>query len=142
MRQRTYARETALRMLYQNELNQGRFKYKSSVLPEPDEDDRDEESSESGIYASLIFEGYQKNKDYLDKTISDALENWEFDRLGVIDRSILRLAAYELVHCPDVPPAVVINEAVDLAKKYGDKTTPAFVNGVLDRIKEKHQAKD
>ncbi|MFH1227456.1 MAG: transcription antitermination factor NusB [Planctomycetota bacterium] len=142
MRQRTYARETALRMFYQNELNEGRFKYKSSVLPEPDDGEKDEPSSESAIYASLIFEGYRRNKEYIDKVISDALENWEFNRLGIIDRSILRLTAYELIHCPDVPPAVAINEAIELAKKYGDKTSPAFINGVLDRIKGKQQVKN
>lgn len=133
MRKRTLSRETALRMLYQNELNTGRFKYKAPHLPEPDEEEK-LSAGDTDEYAVRLMEGYLKNKNYLDKLISDVLKHWDMARLGAIDRAILRLAAYELIYCPDVPPAVVINEAVELAKKYADKESAAFINGVLDQI--------
>lgn len=137
MRKRTLARETALRMLYQNELNKGRFKYKAPPLPEPDEEEP-LPPKDTDDYSVRLMEGYLKNKSYLDKLISGVLKHWNIARLGAIDRAILRLATYELIYCPDVPPAVVINEAVELAKKYADKGSAAFINGVLDQI-NKHK---
>lgn len=70
----------------------------------------------------------------LDAGISACAINWTVDRMSVIDRNILRLSAYQLLHCPNIPPAVVINEAVELAKEYGHKDSSRFVNGVLDRL--------
>ncbi|HKE14284.1 MAG TPA: transcription antitermination factor NusB [Kofleriaceae bacterium] len=70
----------------------------------------------------------------IDDAIQSASRNWRLDRMSRVDRNILRLATCELRHSPDVPVKVVINEAVELAKRFGTADSPAFVNGILDRI--------
>jgi len=72
-----------------------------------------------------------------DNLITVAAVKWELARLNQVDRSILRLGAYQLKHCPDIPEKVVINEAIELAKKYSAESSPAFVNGVMDAIFKK-----
>ena len=72
-----------------------------------------------------------------DKLITAAAVKWELPRLNQVDRSILRLGAYQLKYCPDIPAKVAINEAIELAKKYSAESSPAFVNGVMDAIYKK-----
>lgn len=72
-----------------------------------------------------------------DQLISAAAVKWELSRLNQVDRSILRLGAYQLKYCPDIPEKVVINEAIELAKKFSAESSPAFVNGVMDAIFKK-----
>ena len=69
-----------------------------------------------------------------DQEIARAAEKWKLSRLSMVDRSILRLGVYQLLFCPDIPDKVVINEAIELAKKYSGAQSPRFVNGVLDAI--------
>lgn len=69
-----------------------------------------------------------------DGIIADAAIRWKLSRLSHVDRAILRLAVYQLVHCPDIPCKVVINEAIEIAKKYSSEQSPRFVNGVLDAV--------
>jgi len=76
----------------------------------------------------------------LDEKITSCATNWTVDRMSVIDRNIIRLSAYQLLHCPNIPPAVAINEAVELAKDYGHKDSSRFVNGVLDRLWRQNSA--
>ena len=71
----------------------------------------------------------------IDARITPKLENFEFKRLAVVDRNILRLAVYEMFHTEDVPPIVCINEAVEIAKRFGSEDSGRFVNGVLDKLK-------
>jgi N utilization substance protein B len=78
-------------------------------------------------------------KDAIDALIASSLENWDMARLAAIDRTILRMAAYEIAHRKELPPGVVINEAIELAKKYSTEKSGSFVNGVLDRIRAKCQ---
>ncbi len=75
-----------------------------------------------------------------DKLITTAAAKWELSRLNQVDRSILRLGAYQLKYCPDIPAKVVINEMIELAKKYSAESSPAFVNGVMDAIYKKLKA--
>jgi len=77
-----------------------------------------------------------------DGFIKEAAVKWELSRLSQVDRSILRLSVYQLKFCPDIPGKVVINEAIELAKKYGAEQTPRFVNGVLDAIFRKLNGSD
>ncbi len=70
----------------------------------------------------------------LDAMIEEASVNWRLRRMPVIDRNILRLASYELLRCTDIPASVSINEAIELAKRFGEKDSRSFVNGILDRI--------
>jgi len=75
-----------------------------------------------------------------DEQIVAATIRWQFSRLSPVDKSILRLAVYQLGFCPDIPPKVVINEAIELAKKYSTEKSGPFVNGVLDAILKKRRA--
>ena len=86
-------------------------------------------------YAIQLIRGVQENLDALDHEISQALQNWSADRVGRVERAILRIGLYEMRHEPDVPAAVAINEAIELAKSFGADDTPRFVNGVLDRLR-------
>ena len=85
-------------------------------------------------FALRLCRGVAARREEIDAQIDQASVNWRLPRMPVIDRNILRLAAYELLACHDVPASVSINEAVELAKRFGDKDSKAFVNGILDRI--------
>ena len=75
-----------------------------------------------------------ENKKEIDSMIAKYATNWQIDRMAVIDRNVLRFAAYELLYNKDIPPKVSINEAIDIAKKFGGPDSGKFVNGVLDKI--------
>ena len=77
-----------------------------------------------------------------DKLITEAAIKWKLSRLSMVDKSIIRLAVYQLKHCPDIPPKVAINEAIELAKIFGSDKSPSFVNGVLDGVLKKIIADD
>ncbi|EYF05888.1 Transcription termination protein NusB [Chondromyces apiculatus DSM 436] len=87
-------------------------------------------------YADEIVLGFAGAADKVDSTIRKASTNWRIERMARVDRNVLRLGAWELVHRPDVPRAVILDEAVELAKRYGSEDSSAFVNGVLDKIAE------
>jgi len=80
--------------------------------------------------------GVLANQKEIDESISTYAQNWRLGRMASADRNIIRLAVYEMLFCPDIPPVVSINEAVDLAKEYGTNESGRFVNGVLDRIRK------
>lgn len=85
-------------------------------------------------YYSATVRGVWEHRVEVDGLIRKAAENWRLERMALVDRNILRLGAYEICRSPDVPFAVAINEAVDLAKRYGSEESGAFVNGILDKI--------
>jgi transcription antitermination factor NusB len=87
-------------------------------------------------------EGTWKNVARCDELIVDATIRWQFSRLSPVDRSILRLSVYQLQLCPDIPPKVVLNEAIELAKKFSTEKSGPFVNGVLDAVMKKLRARD
>jgi N utilization substance protein B len=86
-------------------------------------------------FANRLFEGAAREVTALDEMIVKHAENWRFERLAAIDRAILRLAIYEL-RATDTPPKVILNEAVDLAKKFSSEDSGAFVNGILDAFRK------
>ncbi len=88
-------------------------------------------------FAERIVIGALENREKIDAMIDSTLENWSLNRLASVDKAILRCATYELMHMPDVPPKVTINEAVEIAKAYGTDDSGRFINGVLDKIREK-----
>ena len=95
------------------------------------------ENSEEDIVIQLAeqwTEGAWACHEECDQEIARAAEKWKLSRLSMVDRSILRLGVYQLLHCPDIPDKVSINEAIELAKKYSGAQSPRFVNGVLDAI--------
>lgn len=85
-------------------------------------------------FARELVEGARREQTELDRHIGDVLAHWSIKRLSRIDHSILRLALYELLRMPDIPARVTIDEAIELAKRYGDTNSGQFVNGVLDEI--------
>lgn len=91
-------------------------------------------AGEQTEFAIELVEGCVKHRDELDEIIDGTAEHWNHTRMPVIDRNILRLGVFELTHREDVPPKVAINEAIELARKYSTGDSPAFVNGVLDRV--------
>lgn len=88
-------------------------------------------------FAETLVKGAYANRGSIDKMIASTLKNWSLTRLNTVDRAILRFAAYELIYMPDIPPKVTINEAVEIAKTYGTEESGGFINGVLDKIREK-----
>ncbi len=130
MRKRTKAREHALKMLYIIDI--------TGEKPEScikkfwtHEEENDGEVRE---FADMLVRGVAVNGSAIDKTISSYAANWELKRMAVIDRNVIRSATFELLYTDDIPPKVSINEAIDIAKKYGDKDSGKFVNGILDKI--------
>jgi len=86
------------------------------------------------VFANRLFTGTMDHLGELDALISRHADNWELKRMAVIDRNILRLGAFELLHSHDAPPKVCINEAIELAKRFGDTESGKFINGILDAI--------
>lgn len=129
MRKRTLARECALQILYQMDVNH-------QTALEAMGDFWSVKNVEDSIraFANALVEGVEEKKDSLDEEIAKIAQNWKLNRMAVVDRNILRLAAYELLYHADVPHKVSINEAIELAKKYGDSDSSRFVNGILDKI--------
>lgn len=88
-------------------------------------------------FTETLVRGTFANRENIDRMISSTVENWSIERLAAVDRAILRFATYELMYMPDVPPKVTINEALEIAKTYGTEESCRFINGVLDKIREK-----
>lgn len=80
--------------------------------------------------------GVWEHREEIDGRIREAAENWRLERMTLVDRNLLRLGVFEILHSPDVPYAVAINEAVELGKKFGSGDSGGFLNGILDRISE------
>lgn len=87
-------------------------------------------------YADMLIGGTCQNLDDLDTAIGAALDNWSLDRIGAVERAALRVAYFEMSHCPDVPASVVINEALEVSKVFGNDESPRFINGVLERLRK------
>ncbi len=93
------------------------------------------EETSTRLFAEKLIRGVVEHRDELDAQIKKHAENWDLPRIAVVDRNILRLAIFEMLHREDIPPVVSINEAVDIAKKFSTQDSGKFVNGILDRIK-------
>jgi transcription antitermination factor NusB len=130
VRSRTLAREAALKALYQLDLR--------TSVPDADLEEllqREAPQAEARDYARIIVRGTRKAQARIDQEIVQVAENWDLSRMAAIDRNVIRLAIYEMLHRRDIPPPVAIDEAVSMAKKYSTKDSGAFVNGILDRVK-------
>jgi N utilization substance protein B len=96
-------------------------------------------SEEARVFSSQLIEGAWQHRHEIDRMISDCSEHWSVSRMSKVDRSILRMAVYELLYCDDIPPKVTLNEAIDLGKTYGSENSGAFINGILDALYGKLQ---
>ncbi len=132
MRKRTLARDWALKILYQSDMI-GKNRTIEHTIEQfyENEETKDKEIQE---FCQRLVLGVHAVLTTIDETISKYATNWQIKRMAVIDKNILRLGVYELKFISDIPPKVTINEAVELAKKYGDLESSKFVNGILDKI--------
>jgi N utilization substance protein B len=135
MGRRRKARESALQILYQMEFNGvgageavDSF-WKNKRAP-----------AETKDYCRLLVEGILAKRGEIDEAIQSISEHWRVARMALVDRNILRLAAFELLRADPIAPAIVINEAVEIAKKYSGPEAATFVNGILDALSKKVQA--
>lgn len=129
MRERRIAREVALQAMYAQEISGDTIDFVESMVI-----DASDLSWELKSFAKSLFESSTLRKDELDKYIRDKSENWDFDRIAIIDRLIIRMAICEFLCFTDIPPKVSISEAIEIAKKYSTDDSSAFVNGILDAV--------
>jgi len=129
MGKRRSSRELALKFLYQFELNEGDLDEQIKLFLERNSSQEGVENFMKELVMSLV----SKMKE-VDEIIQKYSDHWILDRMTVIDRNILRIGACELLFNFSTPPKVVINEAIDIAKKYGNEDSPEFINGILDKV--------
>ncbi len=130
MRRRTLSREIALKILYANDITKELSEESLSKFWETEKEQDDQVKD----FANFLVLGVFGNLAEIDKMIAKHAANWEIERMATIDRNVLRIATFELLFTGDIPPKVAINEAIEMAKKYGDKDSGKFVNGILDNI--------
>ena len=131
MTKRSRAREVALQLLFQRDHNPGigrpsvvRFAHDRLNNPQLEP------------FCLGLYDGVMTHLKDIDSRLGAAAENWRLPRMAAVDRNVLRMGAYELLFAPDTPPGVAIDEAIELARRYGSKDSPGFVNGVLDRLRQ------
>jgi N utilization substance protein B len=130
MTRRSRAREVALQLMFERDHNahidrKELERFVQGRLREPD----------LRTLCLALYEGTVANLADIDKRLSEAADNWRLPRMSTVDRNALRLGAFELLYQPDTPPAVAFDEAIELARRFGTADSPAFVNGVLDRLR-------
>jgi N utilization substance protein B len=131
MTRRSRAREVALQLLFQRDLNK---RIDRAVL---ERFVRDRLRDDTLVPFCLgLYDGVVAQQADIDRRLSEAAENWRLVRMAAVDRNVLRLGSYELLHTPDTPPNVALDEAIELARRYGSADSPSFVNGVLDRLRQ------
>lgn len=138
-RARRRAREAALQMLYHCEVARATPAEAIAAHGEIEQAAR-LESPDAERFASELVRGTVERIAEIDPVIAESAEHWRPERMAVVDRLILRMAVFELRHRPDVPSAVVINEAIELARRFGGEESGRFVNGVLDAVKRRQES--
>jgi len=125
---RRKAREHALQLLFQQDSNQEKIFFDGSAalhLPadKPVED-----------FVDRLVQGVTRNLSEIDSLIRKHAEHWSLERMALVDRNVLRIAVFEFLYIDDIPAKVTLNEAIEVAKRYGDESSSSFINGILDRI--------
>lgn len=121
---RREAREKALQILFQMELNEMHLDQAIANVME----------DQSDAYVDKLVEGVVANKTAIDELIAGNLDNWSMDRLNKVDLAILRVSAFEMIYCEDIPDRVSLNESLEIAKIFSDEKSSKFINGVLANI--------
>ena len=96
-------------------------------------------SEEARQFAEILCKGVVSHLEKIDRTLVEISANWSLERMARVDLALLRLATYELLFCPEIPTSVVLNEAIEIGKRFGTKETPAFVNGILDKVAKSYR---
>ena len=154
MRKRREARERAIQFLFQHDLNppenietalnqfwetqrasafsegQGPTWGERVTVPPPSA-----EEAATRIFADALIRGVLENLTSIDDVIRRHAKNWDLHRMAIVDRNVMRLGVYEILHRDDIPPVVSINEAIEIAKRYSTEQSGRFVNGILDKVK-------
>lgn len=130
MAQRSRAREVALQLLFQRDLNPtvnraDIVRFARDRLKNPGLE----------TFCLALYDGVVTNAATIDERLSAAAENWRLTRMAAVDRNVLRLGAFELLHFSETPPAVAFDEAIEMARRYGSADSASFVNGVLERLR-------
>ncbi|MDT8421215.1 MAG: transcription antitermination factor NusB [Desulfuromonadales bacterium] len=143
---RRVGRECALKVLFATKLVEGSdaarllgefwagFRFSDDVLGEPLENLDKPVPAAARAFAEMLVAGVVEFRPVLDRTIREVAKNWSLERMAPVDLTILRIGTYELLYQPDIPARVTLNEAIEIAKRYGTKESPSFVNGLLDKI--------
>ena len=133
MKKRTRARELALQFLYQVDMRGSEIEAELDAFLAEEESDRT-----AADFARLLVRGTLEHRATIDERIQSVVQNWEIGRMAVVDRNVLRLATFELLFRDDIPPKVSINEAIELGKRFSTQNSGGFVNGVLDKVKDRY----
>ncbi|HKJ04855.1 MAG TPA: transcription antitermination factor NusB [Geopsychrobacteraceae bacterium] len=143
---RRVGRECALKILFAAKLAEGsetaslmetfwnNFRFADDVLGEPLENVETPLPMAARKFTEMLVGGVVEYRPVLDRTIQEVAKNWSLERMAPVDLSILRIGTYELLYQPEIPDRVTINEAIEIAKRYGTKESPSFINGLLDKI--------
>jgi N utilization substance protein B len=136
MGKRRDGREAALQFLYQLDLSE---QPAAELFPQfwdlRSGPGKPVATAKTRAFAEQIVSGVTSYKDEIDERIKRYAANYDLHRIAAVDRNILRIGIYEMLHCPDVPPVVTINEAIEIAKRYGSEESGRFINGILDRVR-------
>jgi len=137
---RRKARESALQFLFQDDFSsddmfKGELRERFDMFC-----DLYEVSRKARSYTFELLQGIFENREHIDGLIRQCAKNWRLERIAITDRNLLRIGVFEMLYCDDVPDQVAINEAVEIAKRYGSEESPSFVNGILDAVKTQIQA--
>jgi len=130
---RRKARELALQMLYQHDLSGNTAEAIIGTF-----EDLQKSKANTREFAIRIFRGTLDNVDKIDEMITAQADNWRLSRMAVVDRNIIRMSVYEFLHETDTPKLVIIDEAIEIAKKFGTQKSSQFINGILDGILKRY----
>jgi transcription antitermination protein NusB len=131
MGSRRKAREYALQMLFQWDITHDTIEQIKATFW-----DSQDELEETRAFAEVLASGTISSVEKIDRLIGRHAENWRLDRMAVVDRNILRLATYEFLYDAETPKTVVINEAIEIARRFSSQESPQFINGILDSIRK------
>jgi len=134
MGSRRKARECALQMLFQWDITHDLIEQIAATFW--DGQDTQEEAEETRTFAEALASGTVAHVEKIDALIASHAENWRLDRMAVVDRNLLRLATYEFLYDAETPKTVVINEAIEIARRFSAQESPQFINGILDSIRK------
>src|SRR4051812_20538034 len=130
MTRRSRAREVALQLLFQRDFNPGTSR--DTIVQFAHDRLREEDLR---VLCLNLYDGVSEHVEAIDSRLAAAAENWRVSRMATVARNVPRLGAFELLYTTDTPPAVAFDEAIELARRFGSADSPAFVNGVLDRLR-------
>ena len=130
---RRKSRELALQMLFQHDLSGNEPEMITSTF-----DDLQKSKPNTREFAVKIFQGTVDHLQEIDEMIQRQADNWRLSRMAVVDRNIIRMSVYEFLHEEDTPKLVIIDEAIEIAKKFGTQKSSQFINGILDGILKRY----